>query len=108
MIAHITNEIIKAYENNYITATVTTDLSAAFNKINKLESEIDDLHLKIAEQKHSVDKVNKKLNVLKFFRQVINEVKKRQNVNNTFYIQNQKDVIYKIDAFKQRSICPRM
>merc|ERR1712240_546738 len=33
-IAHITNEINKAYENNYITATVTTDLSAAFDTID--------------------------------------------------------------------------
>ena len=34
VITHITNEINKAYENNYITATVATDLSAAFNTID--------------------------------------------------------------------------
>merc|ERR1712240_28550 len=33
-IAHISNEINKAYENNYITATVATDLSAAFHTID--------------------------------------------------------------------------
>merc|ERR1712240_364110 len=36
-IAQITNEINKAYENNYITATVTTDLSAAFDTIDNIK-----------------------------------------------------------------------
>ena len=35
------------------------------DKISKLESEIDDLHLKFSEQKQLMSKMNKKLNVLK-------------------------------------------
>merc|ERR1712240_969703 len=36
-IAHITNEINKSYENNYITATLATDLSAAFDTIDNIK-----------------------------------------------------------------------
>ena len=36
-ITHISNEINKAYENNYITATVATDLSAAFDTIDNIK-----------------------------------------------------------------------
>ena len=37
VIAHITNEINTAYENNYITATGTTDLYAAFDTIDNIK-----------------------------------------------------------------------
>ena len=36
-ITHITNEINTAYENNYITATVPTDISAAFDTIDNIK-----------------------------------------------------------------------
>ena len=42
-IAHITNEINKSYENNYITATVATDLSVAFDTIDNTKL-LDRLH----------------------------------------------------------------
>ena len=40
-ITHITNEINTDYENNFITATVATDLSAAFNTIDNMIKLID-------------------------------------------------------------------
>ena len=36
-ITHITNEINTDYENNFITATVATDLSAAFDTIDNIK-----------------------------------------------------------------------
>ena len=39
-ITHITNEINTNYENNLITVTVTTDLSAAFDTIDNVKPKL--------------------------------------------------------------------
>ena len=44
---------------------VELQLEKKNEQLKKLESDIEDLHLKFAEQKHTLNKVNKKLNVLK-------------------------------------------
>ena len=44
---------------------VELEIEKKNEQVKKLESDIEDLHLKFAEQKHTLNKVNKKLNVLK-------------------------------------------
>ena len=99
------HKIVRNYENDNTKkfeeklCTYEDQLKKKVDMISKLESEIEDLHLKFSEQKQSMIKINKKLNILKEKETIVQNLQER-----LINLETKMDVIEKKDDQKVEEV----